>query len=76
MMLMNMPTLTMITLAVFCIQANAQDRCPELTRLRNEVAEALEQTRTVPASERCLSYNRLSRARGAVVQYPAGAARR
>ena len=69
MMLMYMPSLTIIALAVFCIQANAQDRCPELTRLRNEAAEALKQTRTVAASERCLSYNRLSRARGAIAQY-------
>jgi hypothetical protein len=65
----HMPGLTIIALAGFCIQANAQDRCPELTRLRSEAAEALKQTRTVPASERCESYNRLSMARREVAQY-------
>jgi hypothetical protein len=69
MMLIHMPSLTIIALAGFCIQSNAQDRCPELTRLRSEAAEALKQTRTVPASERCESYNRLSRARRAIAQY-------
>jgi hypothetical protein len=58
-----------IALAGFCIQADAQDRCPELTRLRSEAAEALKQTTTVPASERCESYNRFSAAWGEIAQY-------
>jgi hypothetical protein len=69
MMPTHMPGLTIIALAGFCIQANAQDRCPELTRLRSEAAEALKQTTTVPASERCESYNRLSMARRAIAYY-------
>jgi hypothetical protein len=62
-----MPThtlgVTIIALVGFCSQANAQDRCPELTRLRSEAAEALKHTMTVPGSERCESYSRLSMAR-------------
>jgi len=59
----------MIALVGFCSQANAQARCPELTRLRSEAADALKQTRGVPTSERCEAYNRLSMAWGAVAQY-------
>jgi hypothetical protein len=69
MMPTHMPSLTIIALVGFCIQANAQDRCPELTRLRGEAAEALKETRTVPASARCDSYNRLSKVRSAMAQY-------
>ena len=64
-----MPALTIIALLGFCIQANAQAPCPELTRLRSEAQEALNQSRTVPASERCYRYIRLSMAWGAVAQY-------
>jgi len=64
-----MPSLTIIALVGFCIQAHAQDRCPELTRLRGEAAEALKQTMNVPASARCDSYNRLSKVRSAMAQY-------
>ena len=69
MMRMYIPALAIITLVVFCIQADAQTRCPELTRLRSEAAEALKQTRTVPPSQRCDSYNRFSVAWGAIAQY-------
>jgi hypothetical protein len=69
MMPTHMPSLTIIALLGFCIQAHAQDRCPELTRLRGEAAEALKQTMSGPASARCDSYNRLSKARSAIVQY-------
>ena len=65
----RMPALTIIPLLGFCIQANAQALCPELIRLRSEAQEALKQSRTVPASERCYMYNRLSVAWGAVAQY-------
>ena len=37
----RMPVLGMIALVGFCSQANAQARCPELTRLRSEVAGGL-----------------------------------
>jgi hypothetical protein len=65
----HVPGVAIIALAGFCIQANAQDRCAELTRLRSEAAEALKQTTIAPALERCESYNRLSKARGAIAQY-------
>jgi len=65
----RMPALTIIALLGFCIQANAQALCPELTRLRSEVQEALKHSMTVPALERCYMYNRLSVAWGAVAQY-------
>jgi len=61
-----MPALTSIALLGFCIQANAQAPCWELTQLRSE---ALKQSVTVPASERCYMYIRLSVAWGAVAQF-------
>ncbi|HEX4556854.1 MAG TPA: hypothetical protein VH249_22885 [Xanthobacteraceae bacterium] len=65
----HMRSLAIMALVGFCIQAHAQDRCPELTRLRGEAAEALKETRTGPASVRCESYSRLSKAQSAMVQY-------
>jgi hypothetical protein len=65
-----MPVLAMIALVGFCSQANAQARCPELTRLRSEVAGALKQTRgLVPTLDRCEAYNRFSTAWATIVQY-------
>ena len=69
MMRTRMPALTSIALLGFCIQANAQAPCWELTQLRSEAQEALKQSMTVPASERCYMYIRLSVAWGAVAQY-------
>ena len=63
------PALTMIALLGFCIQANAQASCPELARLRSEAQAALKQSRSVPTSERCYRFNRLSEAWGDVAQY-------
>ena len=65
----RMPALTIIPLLGFCIQANAQALCPELIRLRSEAQEALKHSRTVPSSERCYKYIRLSLAWGEVAQY-------
>jgi hypothetical protein len=61
----------MIALVGFCGQANAQARCPELTRLRSEATEASPpmRGRLVPTSDRCQAYIRLSMAWGAVAQY-------
>jgi len=64
-----MPALAITVLMGCCIRANAQAPCPELTRLRSEAQEALKQSRTVPATERCYMYNRVSAAWGAVAQY-------
>jgi hypothetical protein len=69
MMTIRMPSLVVIALLGFCIEANAQALCPELMRLRSEAQEAQKQSRTVPASERCYIYNRVSAAWGAVAQY-------
>ena len=66
----HMPALAMIALVGFCSQANAQARCPELTRLRSEVAGALKQTRgLVPTLDRCEAYNLFSTAWATIVQY-------
>ena len=66
----HVPALAMIALVGFCGQANAQARCPELTRLRSETAEASTPIRgLVPTSDRCVAYIRLSMAWGAIAQY-------
>jgi hypothetical protein len=69
MMMSRVPSLAIIALLGFCIEANAQALCPELMRLRSEAQEAQKQSRTGPASERCYMYNRVSAAWGAVAQY-------
>ena len=65
----GIPPLTIMALLGCCIQVNAQGPCPELTRLRSEAQEALKHSRTVPSSERCYKYIRLSLAWGEVAQY-------
>ena len=66
----NLPALAMITLVGFCSQANAQDRCPELTRLRGEAAEVSKQGGAlVPPSQRCEAYVRIAMAWAAIAQY-------
>jgi hypothetical protein len=60
---------TVLALVGFCIPAKAQPICPELSRLRSEAQQALRQSRTVAAPERCYMYNRLSEAWRAVAQY-------
>src|SRR5258708_16852764 len=70
MMRMHIPALAAIALAGFCSQANAQAQCPELTRLRGEVAEVSKQrTGLVPPSQRCQAYIRISMAWEAMAQY-------
>jgi hypothetical protein len=69
MMRTRMPAFTIIALLGFCIPANTQALCPELARLRSEAQEALKRSRTVPTSERCYMYNRLSKAWDAVARY-------
>ena len=66
----HLPILVMMALVGYCSQANAQERCPELTRLRSEVAGALKQTRgLVPTLDRCEAYNLFSTAWATIVQY-------
>jgi hypothetical protein len=46
-----------------------QARCPELTRLRSEAAEAVKRMRGVPASDLCAAYSRSSMAWSEIVRY-------
>ena len=62
-------TLAMIALVGFCGPANAQALCQELTRLRSEASEAVQQMRGAPTSDRCAAYIRFSMAWGAIAQY-------
>jgi hypothetical protein len=64
-----MPALAMMALVGLCGQANAQARCPELTRLRSEAAEATKQVMGVPRSNRCEAYIRFSMAWDVLAQY-------
>ena len=65
----HLPALVMMALVGYCSQANAQERCPELTRLRSEAAEAIKPRTSVAPSDRCGAYNRFSMAWGAIAQY-------
>ena|SRR5262245_34972985 len=69
MMTTHTPSLAFIALLGFCIEANAQELCPELMRLRSEVQQAQKLLMTVPVSERCHMYNRVSAAWDAIAQY-------
>ncbi len=65
----QMAALAMIALVGFCSHSNAQARCPELTRLRSEAAEAVKQMTGVPTLDRCEAYSRFSMAWGEIVRY-------
>ncbi len=65
----HMPALAMMALVGFCSHANSQARCPELTRLRSEAAEASKQMTGVATLDRCEAYTRFSVAWGAIAQY-------
>jgi len=65
----QIPAVALIALLGFGSQATAQTPCPELARLRSEVAEALKKTRGAPTPERCVSYSRFATAWDALVQY-------
>ena len=65
----HLPTLVVMALVGYGSQANAQERCPELTRLRSEAAEASNQKRGSLISGRCEAYIRSSMAWGEIVQY-------
>jgi hypothetical protein len=64
-----LPSLATVALVGAFSQASAQASCPELTALRHEATEASRQIVGVPASERCLAYNRSSAAWGEVAKY-------
>ena len=70
MMRTHMPALAAIALVGFCNQVNAQAQCPELTRLRGEVAQASKKwTALVPPSQHCETYVRIAMAWAAIAQY-------
>jgi hypothetical protein len=68
-MRMHLTTLVVMALAGYCSQANAQDRCPELTRLRSEAAQVINPITSVAPSDRCGAYIRFAMAWGAIAQY-------
>src|SRR4051794_22461891 len=59
----------LMVLAGGCSQAGAQAPCPELIRLRGEVAETSGKLRGVATPDRCAAYVRHSMAWGAMVRY-------
>jgi hypothetical protein len=63
------PALSMMALAGFCSQASAQAQCPELTRLRSEVAAVSKSVTRGLISYGCESYTRSSMAWGEMVRY-------
>src|SRR5689334_423219 len=65
----HVPALAMAALVGCCSQANAQARCPELTRLRSGAAEAVKQMTGVATSDRCDASSRFSMAWGKIVRY-------
>ncbi|VIO77367.1 hypothetical protein [Bradyrhizobium ivorense] len=64
-------SLVVMLLVAFCSGAKAQARCPELTKLRSDAAEAAKQMTGVPTSDRCEAYTRFSLAWGDIVRYAA-----
>ena len=65
----HLPTLVVMALVGYGSQANAQERCPELTRLRSEAAQVINPITSVAPSDRCGAYIRFAMAWGAIAQY-------
>src|SRR5262245_31469630 len=63
------PVLALAALLGAGTAAAAQAPCPELTRLRGAAQDTLKASATVPASERCHRYIRVSQAWDALAQY-------
>jgi hypothetical protein len=58
---MRIPILSAIALTMSCSSAVAQERCPELTRLRGEATEFLKRaTGKVTTQESCEAYTRFA----------------
>jgi hypothetical protein len=68
-MRMHLTTLVVMALAGHGSQANAQERCPELTRLRSDAAQVIKPITSVAPSDRCGAYIRFAMAWGAIAQY-------
>ena len=65
----NAPIIAVIAVVGFCSQVAAQERCPELTRLRSEAAEALKKATRVAIQDRCDAYIRVSIAWAEIARY-------
>jgi hypothetical protein len=63
------PAVAMIALAGFGSQLCAQEQCPELTRLRSQVAENVKRSLGAPSPERCEAYVRISIVWAEAAQY-------
>ena len=66
---MRLPTLAIVAVVGYCSHAGAQERCPELLRLRAEAAAAIKPMTSAAPSDRCAAYNRFSMAWGAIAEY-------
>jgi hypothetical protein len=63
------PALAMIALVGFSSQIRAEEKCPELTRLRSEVDETAKRSLGASSAERCEAYVRISIAWGQATEY-------
>jgi hypothetical protein len=63
------PAIAMIALAGFSSQLRAEQQCPDLTRLRSEVAEIAKRSLGAPLPERCDALIRISIAWAEASQY-------
>ena len=63
------PALAMIALAGLGSELRAEEQCPELTRLRSEVAEIAKRSLGAPMPERCDALVRISIAWAEAAQY-------
>lgn len=66
---MHVPVLAAIALVELWSHANAQERCPELMRLRSEAAAAAEHVNGVSTSDRCEAHIRFSMTWREIVRY-------
>ena len=64
-MRMQLTTLVVMALAGYGSQVNAQERCPESTRLRSETAQVIRPVTSIAPADRCGAYVRFAMAWGA-----------
>ena len=63
------PALAMIAIAGFSAQLRAEEQCPDLIRLRSEVAEIAKRSLGAPTPERCDAFVRISMAWAEAARY-------
>jgi hypothetical protein len=63
------PAFALIAFAGSTSQLRAQEQCPELTRLRSQVAETVKRSLGAPSPERCEAYVRISMDWAQAAQY-------